>query len=289
MTAGDAVPGGLDDVVPVRTAHLFGPLTAELLSLLRALPPDAWSLSTTAGGWEVRDVVAHLLDGDLRRISAERDGHSPPAPPAAFQGYGSLVEYLNRLNTRWTAAARRLSPRLMTDLLEFTGGQLAALVTAADPLAPALYPVAWAGESNSPLWLDHGREYTERWHHQDQVREAVGAPALAAAAWLRPVLEVSLLALPHGYRAHAAPAGTALHLEVTGDAGGSWWLVRAADHWRLAARAPTEAAATVTVADCDLARLLLHRLPVAVARDRLHVTGDLSLAAPLLRVRAVMV
>lgn len=277
------------DVVPVRTAHLFWPLTAELLALLRALPADAWSLPTSAGGWEVRDVVAHLLDGDFRRLSAERDGHSPPVPPTALQGYAHLVDYLDRLNARWIAAARRLSPRLMIELLEASGRQLAELVHAADPMAPALYPVAWAGDVRSPLWLDHGREFTERWHHQDQVRAAVGAPPLAAAGWLRPVLEISLFALPHGYRAHGAAPGTTLALEVTGEAAGSWSLVRREDAWCLGTGRPADAACTVTVADYDLAQLLLHRLPPAAARERLHVAGDPSLAAPLLRVRAVMV
>lgn len=276
----------MTDAIP--TAHLFRPLAAELVALLRSLAPEQWSRPTSAGAWEVRDVVAHLVDGDLRRISAERDAHLPPSPPEGFRGYHDLVEYLDRLNAQWVRAARRLSPPLLIELLELGAEHIARLVENAPPHAPALYPVAWAGDGDVPLWLDHGREYTERWHHQDQVREAVGAPPLAAKSWLRPVLEISLLALPHGYARVAARAGTSIALHVHGEAGGEWSLVRVAGAWRLEAGARADAACRVRAGDYDLARLLLHRL-----RDEqqaiLEVEGDAALAEPLRRTRAVMV
>jgi hypothetical protein len=55
---------------------------------------------------------------------------------------------------------------------------LAAAVAALPPHAEAPFGVAWAGETRSANWLDTGREYTERWHHQMQIRDAVGAPPL---------------------------------------------------------------------------------------------------------------
>jgi len=47
---------------PLYTAHLFPPLHAELIALLRSLTPEDWERPTVAGSWRVRDVVAHLLD-----------------------------------------------------------------------------------------------------------------------------------------------------------------------------------------------------------------------------------
>ena len=41
---------------------------------------------TVAGEWRVRDVVAHILDGSLRRLSFHRDGQTPPAPEPAGLG-----------------------------------------------------------------------------------------------------------------------------------------------------------------------------------------------------------
>ena len=49
-----------------------------------------------------------------------------------------------------------------------------------DPDAPAVFSVAWAGEDKSAHWFDVAREYTEKWHHQQQIRDAVGRPDLAS-------------------------------------------------------------------------------------------------------------
>jgi hypothetical protein len=39
-------------------------------------------------------------------------------------------------------------------------------------------PVTWAGPEPAPIWLDIAREYTERWLHQAQVRDATRNPPL---------------------------------------------------------------------------------------------------------------
>jgi hypothetical protein len=53
----------------ILTAHLFRPLSSELGRLLRGLEPGDWARPTSAAAWSVRDVAAHLLDIELRRIS----------------------------------------------------------------------------------------------------------------------------------------------------------------------------------------------------------------------------
>jgi hypothetical protein len=123
----------------------------------------------------VRDVAAHLLDGDVRRLSAGRDGVAlrPDVPIASWD---DLVGWLNWLNAEWVGVARRMSPAVLVSLLEATGPQVAAFLASLDADAPALYPVGWAGEDVSPNWMDVGREFTERWHHQQQIRDAVGQP-----------------------------------------------------------------------------------------------------------------
>ena len=70
--------GGNDHVealTPIYTADLFPPLHAELIRLLRAISDADWARPTLATPWMVRDVAAHLLDGDLRKLSGGRDGH----------------------------------------------------------------------------------------------------------------------------------------------------------------------------------------------------------------------
>ena len=55
---------------------------------------------------------------------------------------------------------------------------------------------------------ERAREFTERWVHQQQIRDAVGKPGLTERRWLHPVLDAFARALPHALRDHAAPGGT---------------------------------------------------------------------------------
>jgi hypothetical protein len=104
----------------------------------------------------VRDVVAHLLDGDLRKLSFQRDGHPAPQPAESLSGYAGLVEHLNRLNAEWVAAARRLSPRLLIELLERTGLEVALLVASLPPRQPAPYPGCLGGGGALGELVRHG-------------------------------------------------------------------------------------------------------------------------------------
>ncbi len=101
---------------------------------------------------------------------------------------------------------RRVSPRLLMDILDLAEPQLHAYFASLDPQAPATIGVAWAGEERSLNWFDLGREYTERWLHQQQIREAVGAPGLSQRRWLHPTLDIFVRALPFTYGPVEAPA-----------------------------------------------------------------------------------
>lgn len=274
---------------PVRTAHLFRTLHAALLDVLVGLTPEEWERPTTAGAWRVRDVAAHLLDGDLRRLSLARDGHRLTPPPGALEDEEGLVAWLDALNAEWVRVAQRLSPRVLRELLAISGAGVADLVESLDPFEPAAIPVAWAGEATSPNWMDVGRELTERWHHQEQIREAVSAPPLTTPDLLGAVVGISLRALPHAYRDVAAPAGTALRIRTTGDAGAAWSLVRQDDGWALFEGSTSAAAATVALSAHDAARVLLHLGTPREGTARARIDGDASLARPFFRARAVMV
>lgn len=52
----------------------------------------------------------------------------------------------------------RLSPTILVQLIEWADGQLAELFAGLDPYGPAIFPVAWAGESESQNWFDVGRD-----------------------------------------------------------------------------------------------------------------------------------
>ena len=162
-----------------------------------------------------------------------------------MRDHADLTAFIDRLNAEWIAASRRVSPRLTIELLDTVGRQLADYFESADLDEPARLGVAWAGEAQSRAWFDIGREYTERWHHQQQIAEAVRAPLLTGRRWLHPVIDISMRALPHAYRGVPAPPTTGITFEITGDAGGQWTLVREPEAWRLFAGALPHAAAHV--------------------------------------------
>ncbi|QNK63461.1 maleylpyruvate isomerase N-terminal domain-containing protein [Pedobacter sp. PAMC26386] len=63
----------LNSNIPIKTVHLFPVLDKLLLELLPALTAEEWNLPTIAKLWTVKDITAHLLDGNLRMLSASRD------------------------------------------------------------------------------------------------------------------------------------------------------------------------------------------------------------------------
>ncbi len=283
------MPDALEPLGVIPTAHLYLGLHRELMVLLRGLDAGAWSRPTVARDWSVRDVAAHLLDVDVRRLSFQRDRLPLPEPDVPVVTYDDLLRLINDLNAVWIRASRRLSPRVLIDLLDVTGPQVADLVMSLEPHGPARAAVAWAGERSSENWFDIGRDYTERWHHQAQIRDAVGAPPLDAPRWLRPVLELSMKAFSRALAGADAPPGAVVAVRVTGPAGGTWSIVRSADAWSVFRGEPTAPAAWLEC-DADAAwRLFFNALSDDEARRRVTTGGDPRLADKLRSVRAVMV
>lgn len=275
-------------VEPIFTAELFPGLHAELMALLRGLRADDWARPATPR-WSVKDVTAHLLDVDIRRLSSQRDRHRRERAEAPPRDYDGLVGYINSMNADWVEAARHISPRVLVSFLEVTGPQVADLFRSLDPFAPAALPVGWAGETESANWFDVAREFTERWHHQQQIRDASGAPALYARTYLHPVLDTFLRALPHAYRDVPAGDGSVVIFDVTGEAGGLWTLAREAGAWALYAGAEGGAhAALVRMSEDTAWRLLTKGLAPDEAARRVALEGDPALGAPALRVLSVM-
>ena len=214
---------------PILTAPLFGELRRELLSLLKGLADEEWKLPTAAGPWNVKDVALHLLGGDVGNLSRRRDGFSLPAD---LSSYEKLVAFVNGINASWVRAGQRMSAGVLIDLTEHLGRESDAYFAGLDPFAPG-GPVEWMGEGPLPVWLDVAREYTERWHHQQQIRDAAGRPGLYATRLFAPVLDTFVRALPHTFRHVRAAEGSIVRLRLTGALEKDWSLVRAQGKWEL--------------------------------------------------------
>jgi len=278
----------MKSIEPVFVTELFCQIHAELLSLLRNLSGDDWIKPTAARQWAVKDIAAHLLDGDVRRLSYQRDKAPMVSPETPVENYRDLVNFLNQLNADWIRAAKRISPGLLIEFLELTGAQVCELFRSLDPFAPALFGVAWAGERESQNWFDIAREYTEKWHHQQQIRDAVGAPPLTGRKWLFPVLDTFLRGLPHTYRDTQAEEGSSVVFIITGEAGGEWTLKRESGAWKLYAGKSDTAVCLVRMEQDAAWRLLTKGLSQEEAAERVEISGDDRLGKPILGMLAVM-
>lgn len=273
----------------VDTRPFFRPVSAALVILLRGLSIDDWHRGTIAGAWTVRDVVAHLVDLSLRRVSFHRDGLVPPPPPFPITEERDFVRFINTLNHEWVAVSTRFSPQILTELFDLASADLAAFFEARPLEAPGLFGVSWAGEDSSEGWFDIGREFTELWHHQMQIRLAVGAPALPDARYLKAVLEISMRGLPHAYRDVTASEGNTVAISVEGEAGGTWTLRRDLTRWSLWTGVPARADVRVRFSDDIAWRLMFNALSAVRASESIAIEGRMDLAAPLLRARSIVV
>ena len=269
----------LTDVPPWDTRPLITEIHAELVGFLTSLSDPEWAAPTEAGRWTVKDVALHLLDGDLTQLSIGRDGELSWLLDTGGD-YRQFVAALDAKNQRWVEVARGLSPRVLTDLLRWSGEQVGQYYSTVNLTGPA--HVSWASDAEVPLWLHLAREMTERWAHQQHIRDAVGQPG-DHARFLPAVLATFAWAFPHQYRPAAAP-GTAVQLDF-GD-GGRWRLIRAPEGWELDEGTAPGPAAALRIPP-HLAWRQLTGLPVPAGGYRTE--GDERLAAPLLAVRGIIV
>jgi uncharacterized protein (TIGR03083 family) len=273
----------------VDTRPLFRPLCRDIVTFLRELSAEDWERPTVAGTWRVRDIVAHLLDTALRRLSFDRDARLPEDPPRPIHSDRDLVAFINDLNATWVRAAQRLSPRVLTDLYARSSEELSNFVEHVQLEAPARFPVSWAGPAGSQAWLDIGREFTEVWHHGAQIRDAVGAGSFSEARWLHDVLAIALFAIPHAYRHVRPEVDQSLVIEILGRAGGSWTLRARTSGWDIDEGGLSNPTARVAMSDEVAWRLFFNALPLPSATSVIQIDGDSALAAPLLHVRSVVV
>jgi uncharacterized protein (TIGR03083 family) len=269
----------------IAVVERFAPLRIQLLGLLGVLSDDYWARPTAAPRWSVKDVAAHLLGGDIGILSRHRDAFRPPG--TMIGTYGELVDLINRLNEEWVLAARRMSPRLLCELLASTGPEVEAYFSSLDPAAMG-DPVSWAGPDPAPVWFDLAREFTERWHHQQQIRDATGSPPLYDPYFFSPVLDTFVRALPYSFRDASAPDRTVVRFEISGDAGGVWFLVRIGSAWELVLESEGRPAADVVLPQDTAWRMFTKGLSAERARPLAVIGGDAALVAPLFRTVSVI-
>jgi uncharacterized protein (TIGR03083 family) len=274
----------MNDPRPILVTGLFPDTLEALLDLLSQLSSDDWNKPTVCSKWSVKDIAAHMLGGKLGVLSRNRDSYHAGKIIAEWD---DLVRLINNLNDTWVKAAVRLSPRVLCELIKLSGQQVCDYFRTLDPYALG-DPVSWAGPEPAPVWLDIAREYTEWWHHQQQIRDAVGKPGLKEPRFFAPVIDTFLRGLPYTYRDVAANENTTVRITVTGDAGGRWILRSENSKWHLFVDGQEIADAETTL-DQEIAwRLFTKGVTKEEALAKATLGGDRGLALKTLEMISVI-
>jgi uncharacterized protein (TIGR03083 family) len=269
----------IGDLPPIDVREVLVEQRRNLVGFLEALNPDQWAAQTAAPDWSVKDVTLHLLDDDLRWLTygRDRDRSAIIDVPADHE---TFVRALAEHNQRWISGTRVLSPRLIVDLLRWSGEELTPYLDSVDLRAPS--SVYWAGDV--PLWFDLAREFTERWVHERQIREAVlGGRDHAGDEYLGLVIGTFVWAFPHQYAAEAQ-SGTVVVVDVGGVR--TWRLTRNGEGWILhEGDAPAPAATLRMTGDASWRLLTGARYDLS----QVELFGDRELAEALTGVRSIIV
>src|SRR5581483_6445565 len=258
---------------PILIAHLYSKIESKLIDLLRSLDSEEWEVPTIVKAWKVKDVAAHLLDTQLRKLSMARDGYVSSSP--VINSNDDLVAFINRLNSEGVAIYRRLSPRVLISLMEIASRESAEYHQSLDPFASSTFAgVSWAGEKESPNWFDTAREITERWHHQQQIRMAVNTPGIMTPDLYYPVLDTFMRALPFHYRVIDRNAETMIEVNVSGECGGSWYLYRNSETWSLIGSPMGTKIAEVIIPQEIAWRIFTKGIDRNYAQEQIKTEGD---------------
>jgi uncharacterized protein (TIGR03083 family) len=278
----------MNPVEPIILTDRFAELQAELLNVLWTLEPEDWYKPTVCGSWVVKDVAAHILDTQIRRLASHRDQIPAIKYDKPIEGFDGLLNHINDINAVWVQAAARISPPLLVNFLAITGDEVGQFLATLDPFEKARASVAWAGESESLQWFDTAREYTEWWIHQQQIRDAVGRLLLTDYRLVYPVLDTFMRAMPYTYRDVDAPDGTSIWVCITGEAGGDWTLMRDEGKWQLYAGHLTNPTARVQMEQDVAWRVFTKGMDFDSARKRVQITGDKALGEVVLNMVSIM-
>jgi len=263
---------------PVIVSQLFPELLEELLDLLGGLSKDEWDTATICTPWTVKDISLHLLGSDIGNLSWKRDGCSVFTE---IESFAHFVELINQHNARWVESTQHFSPELLIEMLNFIGEQVTEHFQSLDPFELGV-PVDWVGPDPALIWLDLAREYTERWHHQQHIRDAVGKPGLKDARFLGPILDAFILALPKTFRDVIAEADTAIQISTTGAVKRDWILKYHASEWWLYEGDVDMPQASVSIPDDIAWRIFTKGIPIENAIQQVRLSGNLDLAAMVL-------
>jgi hypothetical protein len=209
-------------------------------------------------------------------------------PPSQIHSYRDLVDYLNNLNADWVRAMKRVSPYTLIELLEATQKSVLDYYYSLDLWAPSRFAVSWAGEDESQNWFHIAREYTERWHHQQQIREAVGKEDIMEKEFFFPVIQTFMMALPHAYRNTMAADGSVISVRVNDASLEEWRIISHNQKWNFTSQTISAPDTQIEMSADTAWKLFTKALPETVASEKIKISGNQELGKPIFKMTSVM-
>lgn len=264
---------------------LFADERARLIELLDTFEPGDWLLPSPCPEWTVLDLCAHLVGDDVSLVSRHRDGYlGTPAPDGLAEP--QFIEWLDELQMEWVRAARRLSPRLVIELLGWLAPQLVGAMRGQDPTDRSA-SVSWASTDAVPIWVDQVRELSEYWIHRQQLLTAVDRPSDLDAPTLGAIFEGFRWAYPYRLNAIASMPDDTVTIEIDGPVARSWLLVATGDGWGFTEGPESNIVGRLAMSTDQAWRLLTNNLAAGEQRE-LDVSGDPEVVQTLLQTRAII-
>ena len=182
----------------------------------------------------------------------------------------------------------RVSPAMLILLHRTTGKLYCEYCASLHPFEKARFAVDWAGESESKNWMHIAREYTEKWLHQQQIRDAVNNQALLTREFYYPSINIFMFALPYTYRNIKAEEGTIVQLTISSSIGGEWYIKMQEGQWQLVNKIDVVPQAEV-IMDADTSwKLFSKSLRPGNVKNKIVIKGNQKLGEVALNMVSVM-
>ena len=254
-----------------RVVELLGAQWSNIVGLLAGLNDEEWS-RLALPGWDVHDVVAHLI-GTERSLS----GAALPDIPADFGDH--VRNDAGKVNEAWICELRdRPHADLLADFREVTGERLASLraMSIDDFNAPSWTP---AGDATYARFMQI--RIFDCWMHEQDIRAALQRPGNEGGAAAERSLDEVVAALGYiiGKRGRA-PDGSSVLIRLTGPVKRDLAVV-VQGRARVVEAVEGEPTATLTLSSSLFMRLAGGREDPEPALGRIELGGDQALARQL--------
>ena len=174
---------------------------------------DQWNRPSPCPGWTVLGLTNHLVGGDLSLVSWLRDGHRGTPAPAGLDPT-EFITWLDGLQIQWVQAARRLSPRLATELLDWLGDRVADGARSARPLGRHRPRLVGERRPRAGLARPGARAHANDGPTANSSSKRSVQPSDLRADLAGPVLDAMRWAYPFRLGPCRRPAGATVEIDV---------------------------------------------------------------------------